>query len=74
MGFAFPQIGVKTCTMLSGVALALVIIHSSALVPHLAVVSYLMTGLVAFSFAMKSSGMWLAQRSNRKSTTASVSQ
>ena len=49
--FACPQGGLKgllisACTLLSGVVWALVIIHGSALAPHLGIVSYVMT--VAF--------------------------
>ena len=51
--FACPQGGLKgllisTCTVMSGVVWALVIIHGSALAPQLEVVSYIMTGVVAF--------------------------
>lgn len=39
---------ISTCTVMSGVVWALVIIHGSALAPQLEVVSYIMTGVVAF--------------------------
>lgn len=51
--FACPQGGLKglvisASTLLSGVVWALVIIHGSALTPHLEIVGYVMTGVVAF--------------------------
>lgn len=63
--FASPQGGVRGlltagCTLLSGVAWALVIIHGSALAPHLAVISYLMTGIVAFLMCMQASQLLLS--------------
>lgn len=121
--FASPISGPKGlltvgCTMMSGVAWALVIIHGSALAPHLEIFSYVMTGIVAFlmciqasqlllsfvpgtfigacatfagegdwrlvvpslllglafGFAMKSSGIWLARSRETKQTTATVSE
>ncbi|ROP49426.1 uncharacterized protein DUF1097 [Enterobacter sp. BIGb0383] len=121
--FASPRGGVKGlltagCTMVSGVVWALVIIHGSALAPHLEILSYAMTGVVAFlmclqasqlllsfvpgtfigacatfaaegdwrlvvpslllglafGFAMKSSGVWLAQRTEGKQNAAPVSE
>jgi ABC-type uncharacterized transport system YnjBCD permease subunit len=51
--FACPQGGLKglaisSCTVMSGVVWALVIIHGSALAPQLQILSYMMTGVVAF--------------------------
>lgn len=51
--FACPQGGLKglaisSCTVMSGVVWALVIIHGSALAPQLQILSYMMTGIVAF--------------------------
>lgn len=51
--FACPQGGFKgllisACTLLSGMVWALVIIHGSALAPHLEIVSYVLTGIVVF--------------------------
>lgn len=51
--FACPQGGLKGlaisgCTLLSGILWALVIIHGSALAPHLDLLGYMMTGGVAF--------------------------
>ena len=51
--FACPQGGLKgllisTCTVMSGVVWALVIIYGSALAPHLEILGYMMTGGVAF--------------------------
>ena len=51
--FACPQGGLKglaisSCTVMSGVAWALVIIHGSALAPQVQILSYMMTGVVAF--------------------------
>lgn len=50
--FACPQGGLKglaisSCTVMSGVVWALVIIHGSALAPQLQILSYMMTGIVA---------------------------
>ncbi len=47
--FACPQGGLKglaisSCTVMSGVAWALVIIHGSALAPQVQILSYMMTG------------------------------
>ncbi|VFS88344.1 Inner membrane protein ycdZ [Raoultella planticola] len=47
--FACPQGGLKgllisTCTVMSGVVWALVIIYGSALAPHLEILGYMMTG------------------------------
>lgn len=51
--FACPQGGLKglfisLCTLCSGVIWALVIIHGSALAPHLEMLGYVVTGVVAF--------------------------
>ena len=50
--FACPQGGkglaISSCTVMSGVARALVIIHGSALAPQVQILSYMMTGVVAF--------------------------
>jgi hypothetical protein len=51
--FACPQGGLKglfisLCTLCSGVMWALVIIHGSALAPHLEMLGYVVTGVVAF--------------------------
>lgn len=56
--FACPQGGMKglvisAATLLSGVVWALVIIHGSALTPHLAIVGYVMTGFVAFLMCLQ---------------------
>lgn len=121
--FASPRGGVTGlltagCTMMSGVAWALVIIHGSALAPHLEILSYVMTGIVAFlmciqasqlllsfvpgtfigacatfagqadwrvvvpslllglafGFAMKSSGIWLAQCTESKSAVVTTNE
>ncbi|WP_435929807.1 DUF1097 domain-containing protein [Dryocola sp. BD613] len=51
--FACPQGGLKglfisLCTLCSGVLWAQVIIHGSALAPHLEILGYVVTGVVAF--------------------------
>lgn len=58
--FACPQGGFKgllisACTLLSGMVWALVIIHGSALAPHLEIVSYVLTGIVAFLMCIRQS-------------------
>ncbi len=58
--FACPQGGFKgllisACTLLSGMVWALVIIHGSALAPHLEIVSYVLTGIVAFLMCIQQS-------------------
>lgn len=63
--FASPQGGIKGlltagCTMMSGIVWALVILHGSALAPHLAILSYLMTGIVAFLMCMQASQLLLS--------------
>ncbi len=113
--FACPQDGLKglfisLCTLCSGVLWAQVIIHGSALAPHLEILGYVVTGVVAFlmciqarhvllsfvpgtfigacatfanqgewhlvlpslllglafGYAMKNSGLWLAARKSRR--------
>ena len=51
--FACPQGGLKglfisACTLCSGVLWAQVIIHGSAVAPHLEILGYMVTGVVAF--------------------------
>ncbi len=63
--FACPQGGLKglvisTCTVMSGVAWALVIIHGSALAPQLEIVSYIMTGIVAFMMCIQARQLLLS--------------
>ncbi len=41
-------LAISSCTVMSGVARALVIIHGSALAPQVQILSYMMTGVVAF--------------------------
>ncbi|RKR65094.1 uncharacterized protein DUF1097 [Yokenella regensburgei] len=63
--FACPQGGLKgllisSCTVLSGVLWALVIIHGSALAPHLEIVGYVMTGVVAFLMCIQAKQLLLS--------------
>ncbi len=63
--FACPQGGAKgllisACTLMSGVAWAQVIIHGSALAPHLEIVGYVMTGLVAFLMCAQAKNLLLS--------------
>lgn len=63
--FACPQGGVKgllisACTVMSGVAWAQVIIHGAALAPHLQIVGYLMTGVVAFLMCLQARNLLLS--------------
>lgn len=56
--FACPQGGLKglaisSCTVMSGVAWALVIIHGSALAPQVQILSYMMTRVVAFQMCIQ---------------------
>lgn len=56
--FACPQGGLKgllitLCTLLSGVAWAQLIIHSSAMLPQLTIAGYAITGVVAFLMCMQ---------------------
>lgn len=63
--FACPQGGLKgllisTCTVMSGVVWAQVIIHGAALIPHLAIVGYMMTGVVAFLMCLQAKSLLLS--------------
>ena len=63
--FACPQGGLKglfisACTLMSGVAWALVIIHGSALAPHLEIFGYAMTGVVAFLMCVQAKHLLLS--------------
>ncbi|WP_156124023.1 DUF1097 domain-containing protein [Enterobacter sp. Bisph1] len=63
--FACPQGGLKgllisACTVLSGVAWAQVIIHGSALAPHLDIIGYLLTGGVAFLMCLQAKNLLLS--------------
>lgn len=63
--FACPQGGFKgllisACTLLSGMVWALVIIHGSALAPHLEIVSYVLTGIVAFLMCIRAKQLLLS--------------
>lgn len=63
--FACPQGGLKGliisfCTLLSGVAWAQIIIHSSALMPGLEIASYAITGVVAFLMCMQAKSVLLS--------------
>jgi hypothetical protein len=63
--FACPQGGVKglfisACTLMSGVAWAMLIIHGSALAPHLEIVGYVMTGVVAFLMCIQAKHLLLS--------------
>lgn len=63
--FACPQGGFKgllisACTLLSGMVWALVIIHGSALAPHLEIVSYVLTGIVAFLMCIQAKQLLLS--------------
>lgn len=63
--FACPQGGLKGllisgCTVMSGVLWALVIIHGSALAPHLEIVGYVMTGVVAFLMCIQAKQLLLS--------------
>ena len=60
--FACPQRWVKglwisACTLLSGVVWALVIINGSALAPHMDIIGYVMTGIVAFLMCIRAKAM-----------------
>ncbi|VFS82531.1 Inner membrane protein ycdZ [Kluyvera cryocrescens] len=62
--FACPTGGLKglvisACTTMSGVIWALVIIYGSALAPHLEIVSYVMTGIVAFLMCIQAKQLLL---------------
>ncbi len=63
--FACPQGGLKgllisTCTVMSGVVWALVIMYGSALAPQFEILSYIMTGIVAFLMCMQARRLWLS--------------
>lgn len=63
--FACPTGGLKglaisACTTMSGVIWALVIIYGSALVPHLEIVGYVMTGIVAFLMCIQAKQLLLS--------------
>lgn len=63
--FACPKGGFKgllisACTLLSGMVWALVIIHGSALAPHLEIVSYVLTGIVAFLMCIQAKQLLLS--------------
>jgi hypothetical protein len=63
--FACPQGGLKGlfisgCTLMSGVAWALIIIHGSALAPHLEIFGYVMTGVVAFLMCIQAKHLLLS--------------
>ncbi|ESH41848.1 inner membrane protein YcdZ [Salmonella enterica subsp. enterica serovar Choleraesuis str. 0006] len=50
---------ISACTLLSGMVWALVIIHGSALAPHLEIVSYVLTGIVAFLMCIQAKQLLL---------------
>ena len=61
--FACPQgglkgLGISAGTLLSGVVLALVIINGSALAPHMDIIGYVITGIVAFLMCIQAK-QWL---------------
>lgn len=63
--FACPQGGLKGlfisgCTMMSGVVWALIIMKGSALAPHLEIVGYMMTGVVAFLMCIQAKHLLLS--------------
>lgn len=63
--FACPQAGIKglfisACTLCSGVLWAQVIIHGSALAPHLEIIGYMVTGVVAFLMCVQAKHMLLS--------------
>lgn len=63
--FACPQGGIKglfisACTLCSGVLWAQVIIHGSALAPHLEIMGYMVTGVVAFLMCIQAKHMLLS--------------
>lgn len=63
--FACPQGGFKgllitLCTLLSGVAWAQLIIHSSAMLPQLSIAGYAITGVVAFFMCMQAKNVLLS--------------
>ena len=63
--FACPQGGIKGlfisgCTLMSGVIWALVIMKGSALAPHLEILGYIMTGVVAFLMCVQAKHLLLS--------------
>lgn len=63
--FACPHGGLKglavsACTTMSGVIWALVIIYGSALAPHLEILGYVITGIVAFLMCIQAKQMLLS--------------
>lgn len=63
--FACPQGGLKglaiaSATVMSGVMWALVIIHGSALAPHLEILGYMITGVVAFLMCLQAKQLLLS--------------
>jgi hypothetical protein len=63
--FACPQSGIKglfisACTLCSGVLWAQVIIHGSAIAPHLEILGYMVTGVVAFLMCIQARHMLLS--------------
>jgi len=63
--FACPQGGLKglviaSSTVMSGVVWALIIIHGSALAPHLEILGYAMTGVVAFLMCVQAKQVLLS--------------
>lgn len=63
--FACPQGGLKGlyisgATMISGVVWALIIMKGSALAPHLEIVGYMMTGVVAFLMCIQAKHLLLS--------------
>lgn len=63
--FACPQGGLKGlvisfCTLMSGVAWAQLIIYSSALMPHLDIAGYAITGVVAFLMCIQAKNLLLS--------------
>lgn len=63
--FACPQGGIKglfisACTLCSGVLWAQVIIHGSALAPHMEILGYMVTGVVAFLMCVQAKHMLLS--------------
>ncbi|MGP3590054.1 DUF1097 domain-containing protein [Vagococcus sp. WN89Y] len=63
--FACPQGGIKglaisACTLMSGVVWALAIMHGTALAPHLEIIGYTLTGVVAFFMCLQAKNMLLS--------------
>lgn len=63
--FACPQGGIKglfisACTLCSGVLWAQVIIHGSAMAPHLEILGYVVTGVVAFLMCVQAKHILLS--------------